>query len=214
MKMNEYEKGFYKELTEEEFNKYKHDDKFIHEVTFSHGVANSKGELQFTKSMTKYGIAKQDYEVNEEIINKAKQIFDYRKNKIISNIKKNTLYFIGMGMQFETEPPYLNNHRIRAYFKNNDGILCFVEFGTAINNKFLRCDHALINTKKEWNSLKEREQEKRINELESIKGDYNKYTKEEVLKLVNLFFNCNFNDLEILEYFVSCDDITSISGAV
>jgi len=34
IKMDEYTKGFYNKLTEEEFNKYKHDDKFIHRLLF------------------------------------------------------------------------------------------------------------------------------------------------------------------------------------
>jgi len=162
------------------------------------------GQHQFNKAMTKYTIAQKDYEVNDNIINKAKGIYQYRKKKITSNIKKNTLYFIGMGMQFTPQDGFLNNHRIIGCFKNNEGILCFVEFGTALDNNFLRCDHALMGY--------ETKEEIRI-KLENLR-EYTKYTKEEVLSLVNKYFNCSFKELEILEYFVSCDDITSISEGV
>jgi len=205
-----------KELTQEEFNKYKHDDKFIHEVTFSHGV---EGWGEYKNAMTKYTIAKQEYKVTKEFINKAKEIYQYRKNKILKNMKQNTLYFVGMGMEFEPSTiNHIGNHRIRTYFKDNKGVLCFVEFGAGMEKKFLRCDHALYNTKKfneEWGSLHERDEtEKRISLLEKIRGDYNQYTKQTILKLINDNFKTNYNDVVVLEYFISTGDYTSFSEGV
>lgn len=214
--MVKMDKEEYKTLNKKDFDKYKHDNRFIHEVTFSHGVERWK---EYKKAMTKYTIAKQDYKVTKDFIKKAKRIYQYRKKKVIKSITKNKLVFVGMGMSFNPSTiNHLNNHRIRTYFKNNEGVLCFVEFGTSLNKDFLRCDHALTNTKKnnsEWDSLRQREEtEKRINELESIKGDYTPYTKESILNLVNKYFNCSFNEVEIQDYFISTSDYICKSGGV
>jgi len=196
-------------LSIEEYNKYKGDDKFIHEVCFAHGV---EGWEPYNKAHCFYTIGT-DFKVSPEIQQKAKEDYNKRKEEIVKSIK-NKLVFVGMGMDFKPSiDGGIDNHRIRTYIKNKEGVLCFVEFGTARNNNFLRCDHALINTKKntsEWVSFRERDNtEKRINELESIKGDYNPYTKEEVLKLVNKYFNCDFKEMEIYSYCLNTEDYTS-----
>ena len=204
-----------KELTNELFNKYKSDDKFIHNVVFAHDCMDSEGNLDYIKAMTKYTIAEEDFKVNKVFIEKAKKVYNCRKKEILKSITKNKLVFVGMGMDFKPKnDKYIGNHRIRTYFKNNGGVLCFVEFGTTTNKDFLRCDHGLMNTKKSYDerdSLTEREQtEKRI-KIENIKGDYIKYTKENILKLVNESFNCSFKDVEVYSYFINTEDYSCIS---
>jgi len=200
-----------KELKNSDYEKYKSDDRFIHNMTYPINCADSKGVIQYTKAMTKYTIAKQEFKVSKEQIQKATQEYNKRKQNIIKNIK-NKLVFVGMGMDFKPlTNNHIGNHRIRTYFKNNQGVLCFVEFGTTTNKDFMRCDHALMNTKREWTSLNEREQEKRISILESMQGDYTKYTKENILKLVNKNCDCNFKEVEVYNYFIGTDDYTSIS---
>ena len=202
----------YKTLNKESFDKYKHDNRFIHEVNYAHGV---QGWEEYKLAMTKYSICGKDFAVTPEQIKKARMIYNERKQAILKAITPNKLVFVGMGMEFTPKnPDYINNHRIRTYFLNNTGVLCFVEFGTSSDKDFLRVDHALINTKnnEEWNSLTEREQtEIRVKGLEKIRGDYHKYTKKEVLNLVNNHFNCNFKELEVHYYFLDTYDYNCIS---
>lgn len=197
-------------LTVEEYDKHKSNDRFLHEITFAHGV---QGWEPYNKGHCYYFLGS-DFKVSPELQEQAKRDYEKRKQEIVNSMG-NKLAFVGMGMDFEpTTPHHIGNHRIRTYIKNNDGVLCFVEFGAGMNKDFLRCDHALVNTRKnysDWSSLGERDRtEKRI-ELEGIKGDYHPYTKAEVLELVNKHFNCNFTELEVYSYCIGCDDYTSVS---
>jgi len=223
-------------LTMEEYEKYKENDRFIHEITFAHGVEGFIQSLinEFTNRKITfahgvegweehnlgmcYYVTGTDYKVSAELQSKAKKEYQKRKNKIIKNIG-NKLVFVGMGMDFEPSTiNHIGNHRIRTYFENNDGIMCFIEFGTTMDKDFLRCDHGLMNTKKdnsEWKSIGEREQtEQRVSVVENIRGDYIEFTKENVLKLVNENFNCSFKEVEVAEYFVSTSDYTCKSKRV
>lgn len=203
-----------KMLTDEEFEKNKHDAKFVHEITWAHGV---EGWDNYNLGMCYY-VNGTEYYVSKEMQEKAKAEYNRRKKAIVNQIG-NKLVFVGMGCEFEpSTPEYIGNHRIRTYFKNNNGILCFVEFGTAMDKNFLRCDHALLNTRKEdgsdnWKSLKERdEKEIRVSSVEKISGASQiKYTKENILKIVNEGFDCSFKEVEVEEHFVSTQDFTCVS---
>jgi len=200
-----------KVLTNEEYEKNKHSDRFIHSVAFAHGVM---GWEEHNIALCKY-ITGTDYKVSKELQEEAEKEYKKRKQEIIKN-KGNKLVFVGMGMDFEPSTiNHIGNHRIRTYFKNSKGILCFVEFGTGRDKDFMRCDFALFNTKKdssEWNSLSEREKtEKRILELENLRGNYTPYTKDKILELVNKHFDCNFKEVEVYNYFISTEDYISIS---
>ncbi len=199
-------------LTLEDYNKNKHNDKFLHEVCFTHGV---QGWEPYNKAHCFYSDLKHDFKVSPELQLKAKADYKTRKQEIVNSMG-NKLIFVGMGMDFTPSTiNHIGNHRIRTYIKNNAGKLCFIEVSASRDKDFLRCDHALINTKKnnsEWCSLNEREEEeKRVYCLESIKGDYIEFTKENVLKLVNDNLNCNFIELEVYSYCLSTEDYTSIS---
>ena len=164
--------------------------------------------------MTKYTNAQKDFKVNENQIREATKEYNKRKESIILSIE-DKLVFVGMGMDFKPKDKnHISNHRIRTSFLNNEGVLCFVGFGTNRDQNLLRCDHAIKNTKKnnsEWKSLRERENtEERLN-LERIKEEI-PYTKENVLKLVNDWFNCDFEELEVYSYFINTDDYICKGG--
>jgi len=196
-----------KVLTKNEYEKHKHLDRFIHEITFAHGV---EGWDNYNLGMCYYVIGT-EYYVSKEMQEIAKKEYQKRKNNIIKNLG-NKLVFVGMGMDFKpSTPSHIGNHRIRTYFKNNHGVLCFIELGTGRDNKFLRCDHGLMHTKKsydEWKSLGERDKVEKRQPIEKIRGDYIEFTKENVLKIVNENFQCSFKEMEVAKYFVSCDDFT------
>lgn len=190
----------FEQMTTEEYNRYKDDDRFIHNIVYAVVCCDSKGEFKYKKAMTKYTKAKKEFIVNEEQINQAKKEYEKRKNKILENIK-NKLVFVGMGMDFEPlNNEYIGNHRIRTYFLNNDGVLCFVEFGTTTNKDFLRVDHALMNI------IKGDDENKQRISLEKLKSGKLEYTKKNILKLVNKYFNCSFKEVEVYNYFISTKD--------
>lgn len=199
-------------LTEEVYNKYKHDDRFLHEITFAHGV---QGREPDNKALCFYGIAKSDFKVSPGLQNRAKEDYQKRKEEITKSIN-NKLVFVGMGMDFTPkDKDHIGNYRIRTYIQNDEGVICFVEFGSGKTRDFLRCDHAIMHTKKdfsEWKYAGERDQtEKRIKELEDIRGNYNPYTKQEILNLVNKWFNCSFTEIEVYDYCLNTDDYISVS---
>jgi len=203
-----------KELTTEIYNKYKDDDRFIHNIYYAVSCCDKDGHLKYKKAMTKYSIAEQEFIVNDEQIKTGKEEYTRRKQQILNNIKVNELCFVGMGMDFKpVNNEHIGNHRIRTYFKDNNGILCFVEFGTAVNTDFMRCDHALFNTEKEnTRTIKEQDEtEKRVYLLEGLKCGSKAYTKKNILKLVNDNFKTNFNKIKVYSYFISTKDYNSIS---
>lgn len=204
-----------KELTQEEFNLFINSKNIeqIKNIAFAHGVANQNGELLYLKAFGKYPIA---YKVTEEQKQRALFIFEQEKKAQIKKYSDlNTLVFISMGASFKVDnEQQINNHRIRAYFINNDGIKCFIEVGTEYKDlSFMRCDHAIFNVADNYKTLREREAREKNNykNLEHNKGDYLKYTYENLLNLVNQNFNCSFNSIYLDNFFLSCDDFISIS---
>ena len=205
-----------KDLTIEEYNKYKDDDRFIHNINFAVSCCDEYGNLKYKKAMTEYSIAEREFIVNDEQIKTGKKEYNRRKQEILNNIKTNELCFVGMGMDFNpVDNEHIGNHRIRTDFKDNNGVLCFVEFGTAINTDFLMCNYALKDIKKnvsEWQSLKHQDEtEKRVYLLENLRGGNIEYTKKNILKLVNDNFDTNFKDIKVFSYFINTDDYNSIS---
>ena len=163
-------------LTLEEYERNKSNDRFVHEIAWAHGV---EGWDNFHLAMCFY-VNGTEYYVSRELQGIAKAEYDRRKKNIVDNIG-NKLVFVGMGMDFvPSTPEYVGNHRIRTYFKNNEGLVCFVEFTAAMDNKFLCCPHGTIYTRdkpSEWESLEQREATEHRIKIEGIQG--HRYTKED-----------------------------------
>ena len=118
-------------LTIETYNQHKNEDRFLHAVRHAHGT-DGYGWGDDKIALTEYTSAKKDFRVTSDIINKAIVDYDERKREILNNIGSK-LIFVGMGMDFTPSTPnHVGNHRIRTYFKNKDGVLCFVEFGSVL----------------------------------------------------------------------------------
>ena len=108
-----------------------------------------------------------------------------------------------MGMTYDTGTD-IGNYRIRTKFINKDGRRFFVEFGTAVNKEYTRCDHS-IDMDKDVNNYAGLER--------AAKTEHSicRYTPENILKLVNDTFDCSFTELFIDNFDLSTDDITCIS---
>jgi len=187
-------------LTKQEYELYKNDDRFMHNIVYAVTCCDAGGKFKYKKAMTQYTNARKEFIVNEKQIKEAKKEYERRKGIILKSIK-NKLVFVGMGMDFKpSTPEHIGNHRIRTYFLNNEGVKCFVEFGSSANNNFLRVDHALMNI------VEDEDENKQRIDLEKLKSSEIEYTKQNILRLVNEHFNCNFKEVEVFSYFISTED--------
>ena len=134
-----------------------------------------------------------DWIVTEEQIALAKK--ELEKSQVETKKRyKNSLLFIGMGTTHQTTTD-IGNHRIRTEFLNKDGRQFFVEFGTGRDYQTTRCDHSI-----------DRDEEKNnYGNLE--RKELCKYTLKAILNLVNSNFDCNFTEIFIDNYDLSCDGI-------
>lgn len=182
-----------KELTENKFKEIYSNEKLRNAVAFAHGVCDSNGVLKYKKALM-YPLS---YKVTDEQIKIADEL---RKKRIIEVLKenKNKLFFCGMGMEFKPLiDDGIGNHRIRTTFINKHGVKCFIELGTSMDNTFLRVDFAMFDCDKERYNYKCLE----------TKTPELKYTYQNVLKLVNEYFSCNFKEIVVDYYNISCDGV-------
>lgn len=197
------------ELDKETFKQVYTNEELRNAVSYAHGVLESNGS-EWKKALM-YPIS---YKVNDEQIKICSDLINKRKKEVLKENKHNLL-FCGMGCNFE---PCFNdgvgNHRIRTEFINKDGIKCFIEVGTAYGKgkeDNLRIDHALIFYCNDKN-ISYNERDKKEKRLEIERSDLNlKYTYQNVLNLVNQYFNCNFKKMVLDYYNISCDGVLCIS---
>lgn len=204
-----------KELTNEELNSFieSNDLKIINEVSFAHRC-ESNGSTHFEA----FGHYPTKYKVTEEQINQCKKL---RELKIKEAMKKyssdsNTLVFTNMGATFQPEKEgFIGNHRIRARFINNDGIVCFIEVGCQMDKNLMRVDHAIFNYLPNYKSLRERDATQKNNYKNLERSGSLNYTFKNLLSLINFHFNCSFEKIFIDEHsLLDCDKFASISKEV
>jgi len=196
-------------MDQKKFNEIYQNEKLRNAVAFAHKCLNSNYEFMYKKALM-YPVS---YSVTQDQINRAKDL-RIKKQKEFLEENKNNLLFVGMGMTFKSNiEDGIGNHRIRTCFLNGDGVKCFIEVGTG-RDENLRIDHATFNHKENVKSLKERDEETyNYKNLES-KTPILKYTYENVLKLVNNYFNCSFKKIIIDNYNVECNGLICSSKKV
>ena len=172
---------------------------FCKRVASAHNCYDSNSIFKYKKTCT-YPVY---YIVTDEQIEEAAKEYKRAKEEYILNMKKNVLYFVGMGMNFEkSELSDIENYRIRAYFQNNKNELYFVEFSGNNDKETFYCNHSIYFPD---NNI---EEEKNINYRDLERGSLKGYTKENILKIVNHHFNCNFEDIEIEKHFYLTENIS------
>lgn len=201
------------EMTEDIFKGIYTNPKLRHVVAYAHGCSVG-GEIEYFKALM-YPLS---YKVTVEQIEEAKRVLEMEKQKILTE-NKNNLLFCGMGMEFKPEiNDGIGNHRIRTHFINNDGKECFIELGTKcdkivkkkrIKDNNLRIDFAILDYNKKdkygYDSFSYNYKGLESNTPEML------YTYENVLKLVNEYFNCSFKKMVVDYYHIHCDSILCIS---
>ena len=179
------------ELSNEKFQEIYVNIEFCKSVKNAHWQADKNGVRLYKITCTYPTV----YIVKDEQIKEAQKEFNRLQKEYASNMQKNVLYLIGMGMTFEkNELSDVENFRVRGYFQNSKSDLHFVEFSGNNREEKFYCDHSLYFP--DGNI----EEEKHHNFGGLEKNQFSKYTKENILKIVNKTFNCNFVSIEIDQY--------------
>lgn len=177
--------------------------------------------------------------VTPEQIQEAQNERERAKKEIIKNLS-NKLVFVGMGCEYsERYDDDVCNHRIRTEITNPDGKKYFIEVGTwgeELTHFDFVIDRDLQNEYERkaefWREKiksaggfgklsqqhpyllelkKYQEQPYYWNKKHLWKDLKIKYTKTNILEVVNMLFDCNFKEIEIDNFNLSTDDYTSIS---
>lgn len=219
-------------LTPEKFAEIYTSEKFRNEVAYAHGC-KYEGIPEYRETCS----YPDRYVVTDAQIEEAKKELERAR---LQTVKDNAgkLMFVGMGCTYE--PRYQDdvcNHRIRTEFVNVHGHHFFIELGTGRGDQ-MRIDHSidsdLQNEYKakaeeyyqkrdgfkyrsaEWLELNKQVEKYMGQPYNNYKGlehkmDLPQYTLRNVLKLVNKYFKCNFSEIVIDNYNVTCEDYTSVS---
>lgn len=210
-------------------------ERLTREVNYSHGCSNSLGHhLHFC---TMYDGKR--YKTSLEQKEQAKILYDLNVKKAIKNTK-NKLVFVGMGMEYkERYDNDVCNHRIRTEITNPEGRKFFIEVGTWGNER-MRIDFVIDRDLENYYSEQQQKVMDEINKRGGFhkvsfsdplyidlkkyqeqpyyqykKEEYKdlniKYTKQNVIDLVNNLFDCHFTEMEIDYNHLTTDIYSSIS---
>lgn len=218
-------------LTNEQFSDIYTNESFRNAVAFAHGCCDSSGKHQHYKALD----YPNEYIVTPEQIEAAKAEYARAKAEKVANLPKGALVFVGMGMEYKSRfEGDLCNHRIRTEFYNSEGRHFFIEVGTGRGNDYrvdfsidrdlqIEYDSKLNEALNKRNALKQYSPEwDAANEVANKYWQqpyYNfggiekrnfseKYTKENILKLINETFGCSYTSIEVDNYTLRTEDFT------
>lgn len=219
-------------LSAEKFNEIYTNEKLRNAVAYAHGCYDSSHNFKHFKALC-FPV---EYIVTEDQITEAKELLRQAKNRILNTHQNDLLFCcMGMeySPRFNDD---VCNHRIRTEFINKDGRRFFVEFGTGLGENLRvdhsidrdlekQCD---IIANEVWQKIKIAEKERnfelrdklRLDLQEAHKQPYHnyaglermseisqiKYTKQNILNLVNEKFGCNFKNIVIDQWTIHPDD--------
>lgn len=226
----------YIDFTPELLENLETNDRLIREMHFSHSCCDMGGKHLFYCTMYKGSRYKTSIEQKET----ASKLYAINKDKKIKSLG-NKLVFVGMGMEYpERYEDDVCNHRIRTEIINKDGRRFFIEVGTW-GEELMRIDHVVDrDQQKEYedklNAIHDKIVEMggfcKVSEDNPIMINYRKYqsqpyhwykkedwgslrikyTKENVLRLVNKLFDCNFTEMDVDYNYLTTQDYISTSN--
>lgn len=210
-------------------------ERLTREVNYSHGVCNAQSHhLHYC---TMYDGKR--FKTSQEQKDKASVLYALNVKKAIENTK-NKLVFVGMGMDYAARyNDDVCNHRIRTEIINPEGRKFFIEVGTWGNER-MRIDFVVDrdqeiyyadqcqNVRNEilkrggyhkvsfsdplYIDLKKYQEQPYYHYKREEYKDLNiKYTKQNVIDLVNNLFNCHFTEIEIDYNHLTTDIYNSVS---
>ena len=190
-------------LSLQEMNAIKNNVKLRNQVANAHTHTDSEGKFKFLGTCA-YP------ESNKRTVTNTQRIaaIELRKRqaKEIMTKHKNDLIFVGMGSDYQAKyKDDVCNHRIRTEFLNSVGRRFFVEFGTARDYETTRCDHS-IDRDLEIKYMRNGSNDQPYNNYAKLeRRPLMKYTKTNILHMVNNAFGCNFKNIIIDSGTVSID---------
>ena len=205
------------------------DERFRNAIAYAHGCYVNGGKFSHYCAMTPEG----RYIVYEEEIECAKTFLATCKEEVFAK-NQHDLLFVSMGCdyapRYEDDP---GNHRIRTEFLNKNGHRFFIEVCRRGQDE-MRIDHSIDReseikynetisrlhkeyTKMDIRDPKREEAKKRYFDESGLEHGFNfggiehadlgmKYTKKNILKLVNDIFDCLFRDIVIDRRTISMND--------
>lgn len=224
----------YKTPNEVLINQIGKDPEITKAIAMAHKVCDYRGHFQHYCAL----LYPDRYKVDKVLKNYAMGMYQHMKAAI--EIEDNTLYFVAMGCDYEARyTDDVCNHRIRTEIVNPSGRNFFIEVGTWGEGS-MSIDHVIDRDMEEEYNKEAAKYRSLINERggfwkhgegsllyeqyqkyqeqpyhwykKEIWHDLKiKYTNENILKLVNTLFECNFNEIVIDRYFLTQDDYKSKS---
>jgi hypothetical protein len=209
--------------------------KITREFHYAHGVCDSFNNRVHFGAL----IYPNRYAVTKEQKEYATKHYNRMKTDILAGLGEK-LVFVGMGVEYPARyDDDICNHRIRTEIVNPQGKRFFIEVGTW-GSELMRFDHVIDRDQEEEYRCKSLEYRDKIEKAGGFwkigkghplydeyqkyqlqpyhwykKNDWHdkrmKYTKANVLKMVNKLFECNFSELVIDCNFLTTDDFTSNS---
>ncbi len=217
------------ELTEEKFQEIYSNEEFRNQVAFASNCMD-KYEKHVNYKTNSYPV---EYIVSEDQIKKASEERERAKKEKISNMKAGELVFVGMGITYkECFPGDVCNHRIRTEFKNKTGHHYFVEILSS-ERKYFCFDYSIDRDLEKEYYIKIREAYNKRAECErgteayiECDNDIMKYSEEpynyafnlghnrinldytldNILKIINETFDCDYKTASVDQYTLRCDD--------
>lgn len=215
-------------LSDEDFKRIYTDENFRNAVAYAHQQCNARGNFIHYIALA-YQLR---YIVSEEQITEAKELLRRAKIKIF-NDHSNDLLFCSMGGSYPARyEDDVCNHRIRTEFLNKDGRRFFIEFGN-VRGDNLRIDHSIDRDMENEYKIKSnlafierkkhtfRSDKWELCDLEVKKyqgqpyhnyaglehlDEPIKYTRQNILNIVNEKFDCNFKAIIIDQNTIHPDD--------
>ena len=179
-------------------------EKMRNAVAYAHGCCDSHGTFKHYKALC-YPDA---YIVTDEQIAEAKREIARSKAEKLANLKKGILLFVGMGTSFT--PRFdgdICNHRIRTEFKNNAGKRIFVEFCSNAKGNGFHCTHSVDRDLENSCNRDFHRQHEYYNFKQLERTNFTQdFSKENIISIINRFFECSYTDLEVDEYTLRTDD--------
>lgn len=216
-------------LSNEKFKDIYTNEKLRNAVAFAHGSCDSNGNLLHYIALDHPN----RYIVTTEQVQIAKSELARKKMEKIRNMQVGTLVFVAMSSDYaERYEGDLCNHRIRTEFFNSDGRHFFVEFIRG-NSNSMYCTFSIDRDLQEKYRVKmshicsELRNEHRgtvryadlSKELSNCniqpyynygnlqkRTDLGIYSKNNLLKIINDVFGCNYTSIEVDRYTLRTDD--------
>jgi hypothetical protein len=196
-------------LSTDKFKEIYTDEQFRNEVAYAIECLDTRRNFQYWVTMS----YPHRYIVTEEQITEAWLEKESAK-RITRTQNKGNLILIGMGFEYpERYPDDVCNYRVRGYFKNSKRNLYFIEFIEAVKGDTFFIPHANDETKaRQLNNDHQRQDEyQNFKNLERLGSSLGIYSKSNLLKVINKYFNCNFRKVVIDNHNLNTDEVISLS---